>query len=169
MPEGYEKPVFGFPVPTACGETVQDNRYCSSWAEFYGDRRLRGVLKSCEATNGKDKDLEGLVKRTVQEVVPRLLRNGHLTRPDGSPIKPSLVHGDLWSGNHGRAKGGEEEGEREVVYDPSSSWSHAEFEWGIMKMFGGFGKGVEEEYYKVVGGKDKPEEEWADRVKLYEL
>ena len=163
VPEGYSAPQFGFPLPTACGDTVQDNRYAQSWAEFYGDRRLRGVLKACEKTNGKDEELEGLVERTVSQVVPRLLRDGHLTCPDGSATKPSLVHGDLWSGNHGRTEEGE------VVYDPSSSWSHAEFEWGIMKMFGGFGKGVEEEYYKSMGGKDKPVEEWADRVRLYEL
>lgn len=153
---------------------MQDNRYCSSWAEFYGDRRLRGVLAACERSNGADEELKELVERTVVEIVPRLLRNGWLTREDGGDVRPSLVHGDLWSGNHGRAMGGnkeigEEDGQREVVYDPSASWSHAEFEWGIMKMFGGFGGGVEDEYYAQVGGKDKPEEEWMDRVKLYEL
>ena len=166
VPHGYDEPQFGFPVDTACGSTMQDNTYASSWSEVFGDRRLRGVQAACESANGPDAQLKEIIERTIEEVVPALLADGHLTRPDGSKIGPSLVHGDLWSGNHGRAK---VDGEvRDVVYDPSSSWSNKEFEWGIMKMFGGFG-GIEEEYYKCVGGKDKPVEEWGDRVRLYEL
>lgn len=167
IPEDYSTPQFGFPVPTACGATLQDNTYSSSWADFYGNNRLRGIQKACEKENGKDTELSTLIERTVEEVIPRLLAEGHLTRPDGSPIRPSLVHGDLWSGNHGRAKG--KDGEvTDVVYDPSASWSHAEFERGIMRMFGGF-EGMDESYYWEVGGKDCPVEEWEDRVRLYEL
>lgn len=128
------------------------------------------MLAACEKANGEDGELGGLVERVIEEVVPRLLGDGHLMTKEGGKVRPSLVHGDLWSGNHGRAKvkrDGKEE-TREVVFDPSASWSHAEFEWGIMKMFGGFG-GVEEEYYKAMGGKDRPVEEWGDRVKMYEL
>lgn len=39
VPEGIEKSVFGFPLPTCCGSTVQENGWCESWAEFYGERR----------------------------------------------------------------------------------------------------------------------------------
>lgn len=146
---------------------MQDNTYCDAWAEFFGDRRMRGVLAACAQRNGADPELEKIVERVIEEVVPALLRDGHLTKVGGGNIRPSLVHGDLWSGNHGRAKG--KDGEvTEVVFDPSSSWSHAEFEWGIMKMFGGF-QGIEEEYYEAMGGKDHPVEEWGDRTKLYEL
>jgi len=82
---------------------------------------------------------------------------------------PVIIHGDLWSGNHGKGSidGGDIE---EVVFDPSSSYSHSEFDFGIMRMFGGFGKGFEEEYYRFKeGGKDEPVDEWEDRIKLYEL
>lgn len=27
IPEGYDRPQFGFPVPTCCGDTVQENKY----------------------------------------------------------------------------------------------------------------------------------------------
>jgi len=56
----------------------------------------------------------------------------------------------------------------EVVFDPSSSYSHAEFEWGIMRMFGGFSGAFEKEYFKLKE-KDEPVGEWEDRVMLYEL
>jgi len=99
---------------------------------------------------------------------------------------PVVVHGDLWSGNHGRgvfvgASGGGggggdgvsggkdgERGTEEVVYDPSSVYGHSEYELGIMRMFGGFGKGFWSEYGKLVE-KSEPKEEWEDRVALYEL
>jgi protein-ribulosamine 3-kinase len=159
--------MFGFPVPTCCGDTQQDNSFKSSWAEFYADNRLRHILKSAEKNNGKDSELSNLVEKTASVAVPRLLRDGHLKTSSGGDVVPVVVHGDLWSGNHGVGtigKGGVEE----VVFDPSCSYSHSEFEWGIMRMFGGFGGSFEREYYELKG-KDEPIEEWDDRVKLYEL
>lgn len=95
--------------------------------------------------------------------MPRLLRDGHLTSPDGSPIAPALVHGDLWSGNRGRA-GGED-----VVFDPSACYAHSEYEFGIMGMFGGFGAGFARLYGEERGARDEPVGEWEDRRGLYEL
>jgi protein-ribulosamine 3-kinase len=174
IPQGFETPQFGFPVTTCCGDTEQDNSFKGSWAEFYADNRLRGILNSGEMNNGKDPELRKLVEKTISAVVPRLLRDGHLKdAKTGGNVKPVVVHGDLWSGNHGRGSidGGPVE---EAVYDPSASYSHGEFEFGIMKMFGGFGSSFESEYYKEkerlgFGGRDEPVEEWEDRVKLYEL
>jgi fructosamine-3-kinase len=166
--DGYDEPMFGFPVPTCCGDTQQDNSFKASWAGFYADNRLRGILRSAEKSNGRDAELSSLVDQTASIIVPRLLRDGHLKAPGGSKIVPVVVHGDLWSGNHGRGtigKGGLEE----VVYDPSSFYAHGEYDWGIMKMFGGFGESFEREYFKEKGGRDEPVEEWKDRVALYEL
>ena len=173
-PEGYERPMFGFPVVTCCGDTEQDNSYKFSWAEFFGECRLKGVLRAGEKNNGSDSELRNLVEKTASSVVPALLRNGHLKdAKTGGNIKPVVVHGDLWSGNHGRGSIGDGPVE-EVVFDPSSSYSHSEFEFGIMKMFGGFGNAFESEYFEAKEGlgssaKDEPVGEWVDRVRLYEL
>ncbi|CAG8977185.1 hypothetical protein HYALB_00006722 [Hymenoscyphus albidus] len=121
-----------------------------------------------------DPDLRTLVQKTATTVVPRLLRNGHLkSAKDGGDIFPVVVHGDLWSGNRGRGciNGGAFE---EVVFDPSCCWGHSEFEFGIMRMFGGFGGVFEREYFEErerlgMGGRDEPVGEWGDRVWLYEL
>lgn len=159
--------MFGFPVSTCCGNTVQDNTYDSSWASFYANNRLRMILRAAEKNQGQDTELSALVEATASKVVPALLSDGHLTSPDGGSIVPVVVHGDLWSGNHGRATIGEG-GVEEVVFDSSASYSHSEFEFGIMRMFGGFGKAFEKEYFEIKET-DEPVKEWEDRVKLYEL
>lgn len=155
----------------------------SSWAEFYGERRLKYVLGEAERRNGVDADLRALVEGVVQQVVPRLLRAGHLRdAKSGGDVLPVVVHGDLWSGNFAVGKivasggagnhdseDGIAEGEvGEVVFDPSSCYTHAEFDHGIMNMFGGFGAGFWKEYFSN-RPKDEPKEEYEDRVELYEL
>lgn len=165
IPQGYEKPMFGFPVPTCCGDTEQDNTFTESWAEFYGKRRLLCILKKSERTNGDDNALRQLVEQTVDQIVPRLIGDGHLNGGEG--VVPVVVHGDLWSGNKGKGRinGGEVE---EVVFDPSACYAHSEYELGIMRMFGGFGGSFLREYHAVVK-KTEPMEEYEDRVRLYEL
>jgi protein-ribulosamine 3-kinase len=96
IPHGYDKPMFGFPVPTCCGDTQQDNSLKASWAEFYADNRLRVILKAAEKNNGKDGELESLVEHTASVVVPRLLRDDHLKAARGGNIVPVVIHGDLW-------------------------------------------------------------------------
>ncbi|OIW27703.1 Ketosamine-3-kinase [Coniochaeta ligniaria NRRL 30616] len=159
-PEG--RVVYGFAVPTSCGSTVQDNGWRESWAEFFAENRLRGVLRAGEERNGGDAGLRGAVEEVVRTVVPRLLGDGHL-----KGVRPVVVHGDLWSGNHGRGRiaGG---GVEEVVFDPSAVYGHSEYELGIMRMFGGYGAAFWEEYGELVP-KSEPVEEWEDRLKLYEL
>ena len=172
-PEGYEKLMFGFPVATCCGDTPQRNEWRESWAEFFGQHRLMAILERNEKNNGKDAELRKVVERTVNEVVPRLLGDGHLGGTQG--IKPVVVHGDLWSGNKGKgsfvgrdSSNPDEPGPIEdVVFDPSSCYAHNEFDFGIMQMFGGFGGSFFKEYHSIVP-KTEPVEEYEDRVSLYE-
>lgn len=131
-PSGESTPKFGFPVTTCCGDMPQPNRFHSSWADFYANERLRLVERASQKSNGQDDELHTLVERTCTEVVPRLIGDEHLN--DGKGVAPVVVHGDLWSGNAsaGRLPGMAEA--EEVVYDPSASYTHSEFELGIMKM-----------------------------------
>ncbi|GAB7339749.1 hypothetical protein MBLNU457_6311t2 [Dothideomycetes sp. NU457] len=167
-PPGHEKPMFGFPATTCCGDTPQDNTFTSSWATFYAEHRLRFILARSEKSNGSDKELSGLVNRTADEVVPRLIGDEHLN--GGKGVVPVVIHGDLWSGNAGRGRlPSMKEGESEdVVFDPSACYAHNEFELGIMKMFGGFGGGFLDEYHSLCP-RTEPQGEYSDRIALYEL
>ncbi|RDW69120.1 putative fructosamine-3-kinase [Aspergillus mulundensis] len=170
------KRLFGFPVPTFCGDTKQPNHSCESWADFYANERLLTILATSEKRNGKDSGLRGLVEQTANVVVPALLGDGHLGHDKtgkGEGITPVVVHGDLWSGNADRGRivgSGRKEDEEvgAVVYDSSACYAHSEYELGIMKMFGGFGSAFFSEYHRIVP-KTEPVEEYEDRVRLYEL
>jgi len=163
IPEGYQKPMFGFPVPTCCGATEQDNSWKELWADFYAENRLRHILRACVRNNGADGSLSDAVETMASVVVPRLLGDGHL-----KGVQPVVIHGDLWSGNHGRGRIADRDGVEEVVYDPSCVFGHSEYELGIMRMFGGFGSPFWREYEELVP-KSEPTEEWEDRLALYEL
>lgn len=167
IPEGHNKPMFGFPVTTCCGDTAQDNSYKESWADFYAENRLRFILREGEKNQGNDTGFHGLVEATASKVVPRLIGDDHLN--DGKGITPVVVHGDLWSGNASVGIIGDKKGEPEdVIFDSSACYAHSEFELGIMKMFGGFGASFLKEYHELCP-KTEPVEEYEDRVKLYEL
>ena len=166
VPEGCDKPHFGFPVTTCCGDTAQDNSFTSSWADFYANRRLRFITNQSKKLNGADKQLESLVEQVCTKAIPRLIGDSYLN--NGKGVTPVVVHGDLWSGNASRGKlPGMTESE-DIVFDPSACYAHSEFELGIMKMFGGFGGSFLKEYHKLVP-KTEPGDEYEDRVELYEL
>ena len=173
LPDGYETPMFGFPVMTCCGDTPQKNDFKHSRAVFFGECRLMAMLERCEKQQGNDATLRTVVERTVKEVVPRLLGDGHLGGEEG--VIPVVCHGDLWSGNRGKGSFVGREGTKndeprpveEVVYDPSAYYGHSESELGIMSMFGGFGSGFMKAYHDIVP-KTKPVQEYDDRVALYE-
>ncbi|KAH6868861.1 Fructosamine/Ketosamine-3-kinase [Alternaria rosae] len=167
IPQGCDKPVFGFSVTTCCGDTPQDNSYKGSWADFYAENRLRSILRFAEQNGRRDGDVKKLVEQTVAMIVARLIGDDHLN--NGKGVTPVVVHGDLWSGNASVGVIGNKKGEPEdVVYDPSACYTHNEFELGAMKMFGGFGGSFLKEYHQLCP-KTEPVEEYEDRVKLYEL
>lgn len=162
IPEGFDQPMFGFPVPTCCGDTEQDNSWKASWAEFYADNRLRFIIRRVVKNHGPDGEAVDLVDRIAERVVPRLIGDDRMS------ITPVVVHGDLWSGNHSAGQIAGRGGREEVVFDPSCVYGHAEYELGIMRMFGGYDGSFWREYGKLVP-KAEPVEEWDDRVMLYEL
>lgn len=167
VPVGFSSPGFGFHVPTCVGRTLQNNSWNRSWPEFFAENRLRAVWKTVESNHGTDTELHSLLERVVNEIVPRLLGNGHL---GGSKvIQPALVHGDLWSGNKARGRvGGGKDSIEDVVFDPGSCYTHSEYELGIMRMFGGFSAGFFNEYHHLIP-KTHPRSEYNDRLCLYQL
>ena len=166
VPPGHARPMYGFPVTTCCGSTPQDNGYELSWADFFAHKRLRFILNFAEKNQRPNKDIRKNMEIVIDKVIPKLLADGHLGGSNG--ITPMLVHGDLWSGNKAQGIIGGKGAIEDVVFDPSCCYAHSEYELGIMGMFGGFSSSFMREYHKLVP-KTEPENEYEDRVQLYQL
>ncbi|KAI4275219.1 MAG: hypothetical protein L6R38_005916 [Xanthoria sp. 2 TBL-2021] len=162
----FPNPVYGFHVPTYVGSTLRLNTRTPSWARFFTECRLRPAWRTMRRIHGTDTELQFLFGRVIQEVVPRLLRPGHLGGKEG--IKPALVHGELWSGNKTRGSVGGKSGVEDVVFDPASFYAHSEYELGMMRMFGGFLSGFFKEYHRLMP-KTEPRVEYRGRLELYQL
>ena len=76
-------------------------------------------MTTIEESQGPDKELRDLFRQTMTKVVPRLLRP---LETGVRQIKPSLVHGDLYSGN---VSVDVEDG-RPVLYDATCLYAHNE-------------------------------------------
>ena len=108
------------------GYTRQRNEPDPDWPTFFADRRLRVQLDLAEA-NGHGGRWMARGRRLI-ESVPVLLA-GH------DPV-PSLLHGDLWAGNHAADAAG-----RPVVFDPSVHYGDRETDIAMTRLFGGYGHG----------------------------
>ena len=116
---------FGFPVTTYDGNIPHLVTWESKWVDFFRNLFLHACSLDADA-NEPWPELDLAVRHMSDAVIPRLL--GNLRQGGGSeePIKPCLIHGDLWEGNRGidKEKGGS------VVYDASSYFAHNEMEFG---------------------------------------
>jgi fructosamine-3-kinase len=140
---------FGFPVTTYCGPTPQANDEADTWAEFYGERRLRPLSLRLEA-EGR---IGGAERRLVERVVERLPA---LVPP---ATLPSLVHGDLWSGNVLATTRGP------GLVDPAAAFCDREMEFGITTLFGGFS----ERFFDAYDEAWPLPPAWRERNALYQL
>src|SRR6185295_9739864 len=112
---------FGFTVTTYCGSTPQENTWTSSWSEFYAERRL-GALIPLLRHEGRIGPREETVLERLAERLPALL---------APAPTPSLIHGDLWSGNVLHTAQGP------ALVDPACAYADREMEFGITTLFGG--------------------------------
>lgn len=118
---------FGWRRDNRLGSTVQRNAWSAAggldgWIEFFGQRRLL-AMHAALAPAGAPAALGHAVEAVVA-ALPRFFDDGHVPRA-------SLIHGDLWSGNHGALADG-----TPVVYDPAVSVSDAEAELAMLELFG---------------------------------
>jgi protein-ribulosamine 3-kinase len=104
-------PRFGWHRDNWIGATPQSNAWCDDWSEFWQERRIRPQLERARK-NG-----------FVLPEPPRL--------KDHAPI-PSLLHGDLWSGNAGFIDEGP------VIFDPAVYYGDREADLAMTELFGGF-------------------------------
>jgi protein-ribulosamine 3-kinase len=124
-----EFPRYGWARDNYIGATPQANGFADDWATFFVDRRLRPQL-ALAAANGHS--ALALAGQALCEAVPAVLA-GH--RPP-----PSLLHGDLWSGNVAFVGG------KPVLFDPAVHAGDGECDLAMAALFGGFGPRFFERY-----------------------
>lgn len=114
---------FGWYRNNTIGSTAQVNQQMTDWSEFWRDQRL-GIQFELAAQNGYRGRLQRR-GRLLRERVAELLA-------DHSP-QPSLLHGDLWSGNYACTVTG-----RPIIFDPASYYGDRETDIAMTELFGGF-------------------------------
>jgi len=113
---------FGFHVPTCDGDRTQVVGWQDTWAAFYRAMFL-GVCALDMKRNGPWPEYERAIEQIANKVIPRLL--GNLRDGDGRPIKPRIIHGDLWDGNVGQRK---RDG-ASILFDAGSFYGHTRWSW----------------------------------------
>lgn len=111
---------FGWHRSNTIGETHQPNEWQESWLTFWRDQRLGYQFRLAKRRGGSFPQQEDLLA-----ALPDLLA-GH------DPV-PSLVHGDLWSGNAAITSVGEP-----VIFDPATYYGDREVDIAMTELFGRF-------------------------------
>lgn len=114
--------VFGLDHNNFIGHLPQVNTSLPDWPAFYFECRLQP--QGIRAYEKRLLELHDMQK--LESLANRL--------GDYYPAEaPSLIHGDLWSGNFLIGAAG-----RAVLIDPSVSYSHREMDLAMSRLFGGF-------------------------------
>ena len=117
--DGSEK--FGFFQDNFIGARPQVNTPSESWISFFRDNRLEPQFKAADS----------YFEANDRKLVMKLL--DHLEEFMIEPEKPSLLHGDLWSGNVMCGSDG-----KAMLIDPACYVGHAEADLAMTELFGGF-------------------------------
>lgn len=121
---GIEGEAFGHERDTVIGGLPQPNPWADSWLEFFARHRLlamgRQALDAGRLDSGTFADVERVAGRLSEWLV--------------EPTRPSLLHGDVWSGNL-LSRGGRITG----FLDPAIYHGHPEVELAFTTLFATFG------------------------------
>ncbi|MBC7971521.1 MAG: fructosamine kinase family protein [Verrucomicrobia bacterium] len=111
---------FGWERNNTIGSTPQSNTWTTDWTTFWVEQRLGYQLRLAQRRGGHFPRQNQLLA-----AVPQLLAR--------HTPKPSLVHGDLWSGNVAVTEAGEP-----VLFDPATYVGDREVDLAMTELFGGF-------------------------------
>ena len=132
------------------GSVAQLNSEQINWTEFFITQRLQPLIKLCQhyLTLKHFHHFEVLYKR-----LPEIFNEE----------KPSLLHGDLWSGNFMC-----DENESPVLIDPAVYFGHRSVDLAMTTLFGGFHSLFYESYHYYFPLPDNYKEQWKS-CNLYPL
>lgn len=119
---GHHHDLFGLTHHNYIGSLHQDNTRKDQWIDFFIENRLEVPLRLALQ--------RGVISREYADG----FRSMYSRFKDLFPReKPSLLHGDLWSGNVMTASNGDP-----CLIDPATYYGHREMEIAFTRLFGGF-------------------------------
>jgi protein-ribulosamine 3-kinase len=141
---------YGFARDNFIGTTSQPNGWHDDWIGFWRDKRLGFQLKLAfeKGYGGKLQELG----QQLMHRLPDIFSNHH--------PQPSLLHGDLWGGNHAYLKDGSP-----VVFDPAAYYGDREADIAMTELFGGYPA----EFYSAYQAAWPMDAGYAARCDLYNL
>ncbi len=125
---------YGFHEDTRIGPLVQVNTVSEQWVPFFRDHRLLAMGRVAMERGGLSKQTFGEVERLAARLDTLI----------GEPAHPSLLHGDLWTGNV-LASGGSITG----FIDPAIYHGDAEMDLAFSTLFGTFGESFFDAYREI--------------------
>lgn len=140
---------FGLNIDNYIGSLSQSNKKHTDWNSFFDEERISPQLKMAIDSGKMDMNVLSHWERLSSKLNQLL--------PE---TKPSLVHGDLWSGNYMFDESG-----NAVLIDPAVYYGHPEMDLAMSKMFGGFTG----EFYSGYESVCPLEPGFSDRVQIYNL
>ena len=143
-----DKGRFGFFQNNFIGARAQNNNKSDSWISFFRDNRLAPQFK----------DADSYFSSEDRTKITKLL--DHLDDFLIEPEQPSLLHGDLWSGNVMCGPEG-----KAMLIDPAAYVGHAEADLAMTELFGGF----PEQFYEAYREANPLEPGYETRRDLYNL
>ncbi len=153
MMHKYTNQHFGFYEDNFIGSNPQynSNENNLNWTEFYFQNRIMFQYKLAEQRHKVTEELKSLISRLENKISEIL---------NISPEAPSLLHGDLWTGNYMRDEAGVP-----VLIDPAVYYGNREAELAMTKLFGQF----PEEFYETYNFEYPLQSGWEYRENIYKL
>ncbi|MCG2429571.1 fructosamine kinase family protein [Aequorivita xiaoshiensis] len=136
---------FGLDHDNYIGSLPQRNNFSKSASEFYISNRLEPQFNMASENGFQFKKVASFYKN-ISKIIPN--------------EAPSLIHGDLWSGNYMVSKENQA-----VLIDPAVAFAPREMDIAMMKLFGGFSEELIINYNSIF----PLEKGWEDRVSLWQL
>jgi len=115
---------FGFAQDNFIGTTAQPNSWTDSWIDFWREHRL-GFQLHLAAQNGYGGQLQRLGEKLLDSL-PSFF--------ESYTPQPSLLHGDLWGGNHAFLADN-----TPTIFDPATCYGDRECDLAMTELFGGYG------------------------------
>jgi protein-ribulosamine 3-kinase len=114
---------FGFSEDNFIGTTPQPNAWKVNWIDFWREQRL-GFQLLLAAKNGYGGQLQ-ILGGNLMDALPAFFV--------GYTPRPSLLHGDLWNGNHAFLADG-----TPTIFDPAAYYGDRECDIAMTELFGGY-------------------------------